>query len=110
MGFNSIIYLPMAKRATQENRRSHRFSNPQLLKMQADEQHAKTIVNGISRIGYMTGGRAAHWVDSDMSDTFLGKALEFIKTNKDASEQVRQILEEKMSIAKFGFNIYENIP
>lgn len=59
------------------------ISNPQLMKMQADEQHAKTIVNGISRVGYMTGGHAARWVDSDMSDTFLGKALEFIKTNKD---------------------------
>ena len=30
--------------------------------------HDMTIVNGISRIGYMTGGKAARWKDEDMAD------------------------------------------
>jgi arylsulfatase A-like enzyme len=59
------------------------LSHPHLLKNQADEQHAKTIVDGTSRIGYMTGGQAARWTDEEMPDTFLGKALGFIEANKD---------------------------
>src|SRR4029077_5642819 len=45
--------------------------------------HDMTIVNGISRIGYMTGGKAARWVDEDMADTFTKKGGEFIDKNKD---------------------------
>ncbi|MEX0325037.1 MAG: arylsulfatase [Puniceicoccaceae bacterium] len=59
------------------------ISHPHLLKNQADEQHAKTIVDGTSRIGYMTGGNAARWTDEEMPDTFLGKAVEFIESNKE---------------------------
>ncbi|MCG8528841.1 MAG: arylsulfatase [Opitutales bacterium] len=58
------------------------ISHPHLLKTQADEQHAKTIVDGTSRIGYMTGGQSARWRDEEMPDTFLGKALDFIKKNQ----------------------------
>jgi arylsulfatase A len=59
------------------------LSHPHLLKVQADEQHAKTIVDGTSRIGYMKGGQSAHWTDEEMPDTFLGKAVQFIEANKD---------------------------
>lgn len=58
-------------------------SHPQLLKVQADEQHSCTIVNGVSRIGYMTGGNAARFKDEDMADTYLKKAVEFVKGHKD---------------------------
>lgn len=58
------------------------LSHPQLLRLQADEQHAKTIVNGISRIGYMSGGNSARFRDEDMADTYLNKAVDFIKANK----------------------------
>ena len=37
--------------------------------------HDQTIVNGISRIGYMTGGKAALWKDEDMADVFTRKAV-----------------------------------
>lgn len=57
--------------------------SPDLLKMKADRQHSQTIVNGISRIGYMTGGNAARWVDEDMADTLTGKAVAFIEQNKN---------------------------
>ncbi len=59
------------------------ISHPQLLKLQADEQHGKTIVNGVSRIGWMTGGNRARFRDEDMADTYLVKAQEFIRSNKD---------------------------
>ncbi|MCX6335425.1 MAG: arylsulfatase [Bacteroidia bacterium] len=57
--------------------------NPGLLKMHPSHGHDMTIVNGISRIGYMTGGRSALWVDEDIADVITGKAANFIKENKD---------------------------
>lgn len=60
------------------------LSNPELLKIKADAGHSQTIVNGISRIGYMTGGKAARWVDEDIADTLTVKALKFIEANRSA--------------------------
>lgn len=57
--------------------------NPELLKMKLTHGHDNTIVNGISRIGYMTGGKAARWKDEDIADTITKKAVGFIETNKD---------------------------
>lgn len=56
--------------------------HPELLKMKLSMGHADTIVNGISRIGFMSGGRAARWKDEDMSDTYVQKAVAFIEQNK----------------------------
>lgn len=56
--------------------------NPESLKMKHSHGHDFTIVNGVGRIGYMTGGKAARWVDEDMADTFTQKAVQFIETNK----------------------------
>ncbi len=56
--------------------------NPELLRMKFNEGHADTIVNGISRIGFMTGGKAALWDDRTLSDTFNAKAREFIRGSK----------------------------
>jgi arylsulfatase A-like enzyme len=58
--------------------------HPELLKMHPSHGHDQTIVNGVSRIGYMTGGKAALWKDEEMADVFTGKAVEFIETHKDA--------------------------
>ena len=60
------------------------LSDPNLLKVQADEQHAKTIINGISRIGYMTGGHAARFRDEDMADTYLSEAKHFITKKRNS--------------------------
>ena len=57
--------------------------HPELLRYGADPQHSNTIVNGISRIGYMAGGQSARWVDEEFPDVFTGKAIEFIRENKD---------------------------
>lgn len=58
--------------------------HPELLTMKPSHGHDMTIVNGVSRIGYMTGGRAARWTDEQMADTFTGKALEFIEKSSSA--------------------------
>lgn len=56
---------------------------PDLLKMHPSHGHDMTIVNGISRIGYMTGGKTARWVDEDMSDVLAARAVQFIERNKE---------------------------
>ncbi|MFA4866563.1 MAG: arylsulfatase [Pedobacter sp.] len=53
--------------------------HPELLKMKSSQGHDQTIVNGIGRIGYMTGGTMARWVDEELSTTFLTEAHEFIE-------------------------------
>ena len=57
--------------------------HPELLKMHPSHGHNQTIINGISRIGYMSGGKAARWVDEDMADVITDKAKDFIENNKD---------------------------
>ncbi len=52
------------------------------LKIQGGPGHKDTIVNGIPRIGFMTGGAAARWVDEDIADTLTAKAINFIDANK----------------------------
>ena len=58
-------------------------ANPELLKMHPSHGHDMTIVNGISRIGYMTGGRAALWKDEEMADVFTRQAVSFIERQKE---------------------------
>jgi arylsulfatase A-like enzyme len=60
-------------------------NNPEQLKMMFSNGHNNTIINGISRIGYMTGGKSARWVDEYMADAISDKALGFIDKNKDES-------------------------
>jgi arylsulfatase A-like enzyme len=56
--------------------------HPELLKIKLTHGHDMTIVNGISRIGYMTGGKTARWVDEDMADTITSKAVKFIESQQ----------------------------
>jgi arylsulfatase A-like enzyme len=57
-------------------------THPQLLKMHPSHGHDMAIVNGVSRIGYMKGGKSALWVDEDMADTITAKATRFIAQNR----------------------------
>jgi len=57
--------------------------HPELLKMHPSHGHDQTIVNGISRIGYMSGGRGALWKDEDMADMFTARAVSFIESHRD---------------------------
>jgi arylsulfatase A-like enzyme len=56
--------------------------NPDLLRVHPSHGHDMTITNGISRIGWMTGGKSALWKDEEMADTFTAKALAFIEQNR----------------------------
>jgi arylsulfatase A-like enzyme len=58
------------------------IERPDLLKQPADTQHACTIINGISRIGYMKGGRSARFIDEELADTVVEKSIAFIEANK----------------------------
>lgn len=53
--------------------------NPELLKVHPSHGHDQAIVNGISRIGFMSGGKSALWVDEDMAQVITRKAIEFIE-------------------------------
>jgi arylsulfatase A-like enzyme len=57
--------------------------NPELLKMHPSHGHDMSIVNGISRIGFMKGGKSALWKDEDMADVLTSKAVEFLEKNKE---------------------------
>jgi arylsulfatase A-like enzyme len=57
--------------------------NPELLKMKYSHGHDATIINGVSRIGWMSGGNKARWIDEDMADVFTNRALNFINKNKN---------------------------
>src|SRR6478672_8763037 len=57
--------------------------NPELLKMKADLQHSNTIVNGVSRIGFMAGGESALWKDEDFPLILTQKAKDFMSANKE---------------------------
>lgn len=53
--------------------------NPELQKLcWIKENHSNTIVNGIARIGWMTGGYRARWVDETISEFITVKARRFI--------------------------------
>ncbi|MBR1468479.1 MAG: arylsulfatase [Bacteroidaceae bacterium] len=53
------------------------------LKLKSSHGHNNAIVNGIGRIGYMTGGGKALWKDEDIADSITAHALQFIDQHKD---------------------------
>ena len=56
--------------------------NPEKLKVFPSHGHDMSIHNGISRIGFQTGGVDARYIDEDMSDTILSRSLEFIEKHQ----------------------------
>lgn len=61
------------------------LEHPELLtRYGADKQHACTIINGISRIGYMKGGHSARFQDEELPKTVVAKSVEFIEKHQDA--------------------------
>lgn len=107
VGFTSAFYIPATVDRVPcvfiENRRVHGLDpadpiaisytkrigpdpvgheRPDLLKVPADRQHADTIINGISRIGHMSGGRAARWVDEDLADVITRRAVAFLEQHR----------------------------
>ncbi len=58
------------------------LQHPERLKQPADRQHAGTIVNGISRIGYMKGGHAARFKDEELPGTVVAKTVAFLEAHQ----------------------------
>ena len=50
---------------------------------QSSHGHNHSVINGIGRIGFMSGGKAALWDDQTMADVFVEKARDYIRTNKN---------------------------
>jgi arylsulfatase A-like enzyme len=59
-------------------------ANPERLKVHPSHGHDQTIVDGISRIGYMTGGKSALWIDEDMAGALTRQATRFIEEHASA--------------------------
>lgn len=58
--------------------------NPEAVtKTPGDHQHSCSVINGISRIGFMKGGKSALWKDEDIADDFVREAGRWIEKNKD---------------------------
>lgn len=53
------------------------------LKPSPNHGHNQAIVNGISRIGYMRGGKQALWEDENIADSITYKAVQFIEDHKE---------------------------
>lgn len=58
------------------------LEHSEMLKMPADSQHSGTIIDSISRIGFMSGGKSAWWHDEDIAQVLINKVKEFIDGNK----------------------------
>ncbi len=58
-------------------------SHPELLKLMYSHGHNQSIVDGISRIGYMKGGGKALWKDENIADSIVGHSIRFINEHKD---------------------------
>jgi arylsulfatase A-like enzyme len=59
--------------------------NPELLRLHPSHGHDFSIVNGVSRIGYSSGGKSARWNDETMADVYVQRASAFIEQHKGAS-------------------------
>jgi len=56
--------------------------HPELLRMHTTHGHDNTIINGIGRIGFMTGGKTALWTDETIAETLTDKAIAFMKASQ----------------------------
>lgn len=54
-----------------------------LYNLKPSHGHDMSIVNGISRIGYMRGGGKALWKDEDIADSITTHAIRFIEQHQD---------------------------
>lgn len=59
------------------------LTRPDLLAQRADKQHSGTIINGISRIGFMQGGHSARFKDEELTSTVVRKSVEFLERHAD---------------------------
>ncbi|MBN2511698.1 MAG: sulfatase-like hydrolase/transferase [Sedimentisphaerales bacterium] len=58
-------------------------TNRDRLKMDWSHGHNDSVINGIGRIGFMSGGKSALWDDQQIAGTLAEKSTAFIEHNKD---------------------------
>jgi arylsulfatase A len=59
------------------------ITHRQTLKMDWSHGHNQTVHNGISRIGFYTGGKAARFRDEDLGDEWVKRSNQWIEAHKD---------------------------
>ena len=59
------------------------ITHRETLKMDWSHGHNSTIHNGISRIGFYTGGHSARFRDEDLADKWVEKSNQFMEQHKD---------------------------
>lgn len=52
------------------------------LRMDWSHGHHDSVVNGIGRIGFFTGGQAARWRDEDLADAWIEQAVAWIEMDR----------------------------
>jgi arylsulfatase A-like enzyme len=50
---------------------------------QSSHGHNSSVINGIGRIGYMSGGKSALWNDETMADEYVKQMRKYIAANKE---------------------------
>jgi len=83
IGDTSMIYNPEAETGTVVSYTSRTRRKNDVVNMYPSFGHDQTIINGIPRIGYMTGGKTALWQDDQIAETLTQKALDYIDRNKE---------------------------
>lgn len=58
-------------------------NNPELLRLHPSHGHDQAIIDSISRIGYMKGGKSALWKDELIADRITDRGLNFIRQNSN---------------------------
>lgn len=59
------------------------LERPDLLNQGADRQHSCVIINGISRIGYMKGGKSARFQDEALTTTVVRKSIAYLERQQN---------------------------
>jgi len=65
-------------------------SNPELLRLRPSHGHDMSIVNGISRIGFMKGGGKALWKDENIADSIADYALRWITATQQPEDSAHR--------------------
>jgi arylsulfatase A-like enzyme len=59
------------------------IESPESMVMRFHHHHNNSVINGIPRIGWMTGGKSAIWNDQEMANVFLKEANAYVKKHKN---------------------------
>jgi len=82
---NDPIYLgngPMPEKTTSTQYPVGKTNPEAMTTMKSVKGHNGSVINGIGRIGYMVGGKAALWDDFTISDVLVEEAQRFIAKQK----------------------------